>query len=311
MDQVKDAWQRKSRSGWSPEQRVKIDYVAFDPLDRDAEECRTAIARLHANPEQRVYFTTLPLCARNMTRELFHVVVMCNVLHEILPSNWSDLFGPQGKITRLLHADGFVLLVEVQQLPYGRARVLIIRVSSFRIRYRAVEKTVFESKRLEHRRDSQHAAAKDGWPESTFNFQTFGQKDSRMSPLPERFDRSARYCTGLCIRGLRGDRSDYRSGRLHGFWVQKQIRQCEPCDHLTDDPKGADPKGLGPIRRGQTLLSDILLKIAWGRSEEPIRKGHAVKIGKNRSGFLKGTGSFLGTGQKSEGRAGNRAKLGA
>jgi ABC-type cobalamin/Fe3+-siderophores transport system ATPase subunit len=199
--------------GWSPEQRIKIDYVAFDPFDRDAEECRTAIARLHDNPERRLFHDHTALRAQ-YDEGTFHVVVMCNVLHEILPSDWSDLFGPQGKITRLLHPEGFVLLVEVQQLPYGERA----HHQGFLVLDTAQLKKLFSIREADTAGFT-HASAKDGWLKAHLI----------SKPLVERFThaslRSAlidlRDTAQDRIRGLRGGGSDYRSGRLHGFWVQQ------------------------------------------------------------------------------------------
>lgn len=47
------------------------------------------------------------------------VIVMCNVLHEISPSDWPDLFGPSGYLTTLLKPDGMLLLVEDYGIPVG------------------------------------------------------------------------------------------------------------------------------------------------------------------------------------------------
>lgn len=44
---------------------------------------------------------------------------MCNVLHEILPKRWEELFGPTGEITELLTKDGQLLVVEDQRIPIG------------------------------------------------------------------------------------------------------------------------------------------------------------------------------------------------
>lgn len=47
------------------------------------------------------------------------VVVMCNVLHEIPLEEWRGLFGPGGELSRLLHPNGHVLVLEDMEIPHG------------------------------------------------------------------------------------------------------------------------------------------------------------------------------------------------
>jgi len=49
----------------------------------------------------------------------FDIIIMCNVLHEIDPIDWLELFGIDGFITKTLKNTGILLLVEDHQLPHG------------------------------------------------------------------------------------------------------------------------------------------------------------------------------------------------
>jgi hypothetical protein len=44
---------------------------------------------------------------------------MCNVLHEIEPSEWLQFFAEHGAVRSLLRNDGFLLLVEDMRVPVG------------------------------------------------------------------------------------------------------------------------------------------------------------------------------------------------
>jgi ABC-type cobalamin/Fe3+-siderophores transport system ATPase subunit/SAM-dependent methyltransferase len=198
---------------WLPDQRAGLDYIAFDPSEKDAEECRAAIGRLHENPNERLFHDYTKLRER-YDEGSFHVVVMCNVLHEILPADWSDLFGSSGKLTRLLRSDGYLLLVEVQQLPYGeRAHehgFLVLDTAQLRKLF-----NVGEPDGASFTCDAQ----RDGWLKAHLISQALLRRyssDFRKEALLD-----------LCstardrIRGLRAQGTDYRQGRLHGFWVQQ------------------------------------------------------------------------------------------
>ncbi len=198
---------------WSPEQRAKIDYIAFDSSRRDAEECRTAIARLHSDPERRLFHDATALRAE-YDEGSFHVVVMCNVLHEILPADWSDLFGAQGKITRLLHRDGFLLIVEVQQLPYGERA----HHQGFLVLDTAQLRKLFLITEADGTRFA-HVFARGGWLKAHLISKILVERfspDSRRLALEDLRDTARDR-----IRELRESGTDYKHGRLYGFWVQQ------------------------------------------------------------------------------------------
>lgn len=95
-----------------------LDYVAFDSSAKDKPICEDAIARIDGTSENRYFNDDLSLLAV-CTAKTIQVIVMCNVLHEIDPSRWLDLFHPQGIVLQLLSDDGFLLLVEDLKIPTG------------------------------------------------------------------------------------------------------------------------------------------------------------------------------------------------
>lgn len=198
---------------WTGELRNQFDYIAYDSSTKDKSECMAAITRLHGSSEGRLFHDATALRGR-YDEGSFHMVVMCNVLHEILPAAWTDLFGPDGKISKLLRVEGYLLLVEVQQLPYGEKA----HQNGFLVLDTAQLKKLFsigEADANGLRVDTQ----RDGWLKAHLIAQ----------PLLTRFTSSTREAAikDLSstardrIRELREQGSDYRYGRLHGFWVQQ------------------------------------------------------------------------------------------
>jgi ABC-type cobalamin/Fe3+-siderophores transport system ATPase subunit/SAM-dependent methyltransferase len=97
-----------------------LDYVAFDSFDKDADICKLEIASSYGeNDCPKRYFGTLSALETDFDASSFDLIVMCNVLHELPPDQWTTLFGASGKLTKLLKPDGGLLLVEDYQIPAG------------------------------------------------------------------------------------------------------------------------------------------------------------------------------------------------
>jgi predicted ATPase len=70
------------------EQLVKqLDYIAYDPSKADKVVCEEAITKAYGSAEGR-YFNNMNDLLSQYDKESFHVVIMCNVLHEIDPKDW-------------------------------------------------------------------------------------------------------------------------------------------------------------------------------------------------------------------------------
>lgn len=95
---------------------ASVSYFAFDPFGA-SDECNEAIARLHGDERVRHFSEMAPLFDQ-LAADRPHLVVMCNVLHEIPPNEWLALFGP-GQVGGILGDDGFLLIVEDLEIPHG------------------------------------------------------------------------------------------------------------------------------------------------------------------------------------------------
>lgn len=96
----------------------KIDYFALDKYPKDKEACEFQIQRAYGHSERK-WFSSYSQLLESNNKGSFHVVIMCNVLHEINPTEWHHLFGPTGEITEILTSDGYLLLVEDHRIPIG------------------------------------------------------------------------------------------------------------------------------------------------------------------------------------------------
>ncbi len=205
-------------NAWPKGQLSNFEYIAYDSSKKDSDDCLAAISGLYSSAEGR-YFNDLTELRGKYDDGSFDLVVMCNVLHELIPSEWGDLFGPEGKITHLLKDNGFLLVVEVQQLPYGeqahRYGFLILDTAQLR---KLFAKT--ESDSAIFKEDKK----KDGWlkahliARSLITRYTSATKDAAIRDLSS----TARdKIKELRDKKLRDGGNDYLAGRWHGFWVEQ------------------------------------------------------------------------------------------
>ena len=98
----------------------RIDYHAFELNVAARGECVKAMMDYYdvsnAEATRRVYGDERALRER-LNPGSVHLIVMCNVLHEIPPRDWSNLF--IGVIRHCLREDGYLLIVEDMQIPHG------------------------------------------------------------------------------------------------------------------------------------------------------------------------------------------------
>jgi len=97
----------------------KIDYYAFDISNKYRYECKATITRIYKNDPTNRYFLTEREVLSKLDKNSVDVIVMCNVLHEIDPSEWLPLFGENGILRQLLKHDGFLLLIEDTEMRIG------------------------------------------------------------------------------------------------------------------------------------------------------------------------------------------------
>jgi hypothetical protein len=96
----------------------ELDYVAFDPSTMHKDGRERQISDIYGSASARSYSELDQLFAEH-AEGTFDAVVMCNVLHEIDPGNWMEVFGETGPVFRALGPSGKLLLVEDFRIPVG------------------------------------------------------------------------------------------------------------------------------------------------------------------------------------------------
>jgi hypothetical protein len=190
-----------------------IDYFAFDRSAEHQVECEAAIGRLYDDSKPRYYSSESDIRAV-LADHSVDVVVMCNVLHEIDPIDWLQLFSPNGLIRHLLRDDGFLLLVEDMEMRIGeRAHqrgFLVLDTADLRTLFRIPEaETGF----------AVNDARGDGRLKAhTLPAQCLGgiTGDTLHKTLEQ-----VRVLAMEGVRTLRNKPPTYQNGRKHAFYVQQ------------------------------------------------------------------------------------------
>ena len=190
-----------------------LDYIGFDLFNTDKEICERTIAKIYGSSENR-YFNDFNNLFSNYDKESFDVVIMCNVLHEIDPIEWIELFKPNGTITNCLSENGILLLVEDQQIPIGEKAYqkgfLVLDTPHLKELFKITERDsdfVFSDKNGDGRLKA-HQIPK--------NLLMRIDADSRKKAIQSVSD-TAR----AKIIETRGLEKNYKNGKVHGFWTQK------------------------------------------------------------------------------------------
>lgn len=205
---------------------IWFDYVAYDTSDTDSNDCKAVIDKAFSNSEKR-YFNDMSELLTHFDKESFDIVIMCNVLHEIAPSNWLNLFSTDGEIPNLLNTNGILLLVEDQEMRIGEKAYQ----SGFILLNTPELKELFSIKEKD----------------SNFGFSD-AKEDGRLKAhrIPKEYltrisSESRTNCIKLLhknskekILSVREDDVNYKNGKKHGFWIQQYANTGLVLDELTN-----------------------------------------------------------------------------
>jgi len=190
-----------------------IDYIAYDKFEDDKEICEGTIKSIYGTDDTR-YFNNLSAVSGDFENGSFDVVLMCNVLHEIPPSDWLSLFGAESPLVKLLKDEGLLLLVEDEEIPIGEKAYK----QGFIVFGKAELRTLFNIDEAEtgfiaddQRGDGRlmaHLIPKNCLSQIT--------RDSLTAALIAKKQRAKEE-----IERLREGGASYKNGRKHGFWIQQ------------------------------------------------------------------------------------------
>jgi len=95
-----------------------VSYYALDSSLDDAPHCVAAIEQWFPSEPPR-HFHSIDALTGAVGDGYFDLIVMCNVLHEVTPLAWGELFSETSALMRLLGSDGYLLVVEDLRIPTG------------------------------------------------------------------------------------------------------------------------------------------------------------------------------------------------
>jgi hypothetical protein len=97
--------------------RDRVSYRALDEYPTGKDECVRIIESVYESSEGR-YFSDISTFHNDRPVEA-DLLVLCNVLHEMPPMDWQRRFGTDNNFARMLAADGYLLVVEDQEIRVG------------------------------------------------------------------------------------------------------------------------------------------------------------------------------------------------
>lgn len=202
----------KSMSELSEEEGINItewlDYHAYDKFDDDKTECTSLIKSIYGSITNR-YFNDESKLLSKLEHESFDVVILVNVLHEISPLYWNDLFSESSAIRTLLNAKGKLIIVEDQVIPSGEKAYtegfIVFDVPEFKKLFKL---TKYDFEETLDGRLKAHI----------FNKNDIAKVNSTSlkSALLSMFLRSKKE-----VESIREKKTSYKNGMVHGFWVQQ------------------------------------------------------------------------------------------
>lgn len=92
-----------------------IDYIGYEPNDDHNTIANSIIQQIYQNHEGRL-MNKLSELADSEGMNSFDAVILCNVMHEISPTTWKNLFS---RIQNFLATDGYLIIVEDNHIPNG------------------------------------------------------------------------------------------------------------------------------------------------------------------------------------------------
>ena len=190
-----------------------FDYIAYDKYDYDKAECIEVLKKVYSNSHKR-YFNEFSNLFSFYDRESFDIVIMCNVLHEIEPKEWLNMFSKDGEIPKLLNDKGILLLVEDQEMQIGEKAYqkgfIVLNTTELKELFQITEDDKdfgFSDARGDNRLKA-HRINKE--------YLTRITAESRIKCLEELHSLSK-----TKILEIRGKDINYKNGKKHGFWIQQ------------------------------------------------------------------------------------------
>jgi energy-coupling factor transporter ATP-binding protein EcfA2 len=193
-----------------------MSYFAYDKSPENKAYSLTVINSIYQEKIRR-YFLSKDDFFSNKEKKSIDIVVICNVMHEIIPNDWLTLFDQHSLIYRSLKDTGSVLIVEDQRIPIGEKAhkfgFIVLDTAHLRTLFSIKEEdcNIGAFHVFDHRNDGRLKAHK-----ISKELIRRVNAESRKSAIEEVKETAIEK-----IKELREAKPDYRNGQLHGFWTQQ------------------------------------------------------------------------------------------
>ncbi|NOK16238.1 AAA family ATPase [Corallococcus carmarthensis] len=190
-----------------------VDYRALDASADDRDQCTSLIDAIYGAGASAVrHFRGEADLESQLDAESVDVAIMCNVLHEIPPSQWLSVLGHGSALARCMRPNGFLLIVEDMHIPVGEKA----HSHGFLLLDTYPLKGLF------------------GWREADPAIQLLAEREGRLkawlvpASLLKRVSPETRSDALLRLQtyarkelhALRQRPPSFRNGQLHGLWTQ-------------------------------------------------------------------------------------------
>lgn len=186
----------------------KINYIAFDSSEDDAECCKAEIVNALENHEKRYFNKQQELL--NEYKKSVDIVIMCNVLHEIPPDKWIQTFK---NVSEMLNEHGHLLIVENHQTVIGEMAheygFIVLDTDSLKLLFQ-VQKEYFNV-----------AIHKD---RSTLKVHAIGKQllmKVTKNSMKQAFCKHKEQSIDAIRKVRENNSSSYNDGLKHAFWVHQ------------------------------------------------------------------------------------------
>jgi ABC-type multidrug transport system ATPase subunit len=203
-----------------------LDYVAFDQFEYDKDECISVLQKIYPDFKNR-YFNDFNTLFSTYDKKSFDVVIMCNVLHEIDPNEWLNLFSKDGQVSSLLSENGILLVVEDQEMLIGEKAYqkgfVVLDTPEIKEVFNITERdTDFGYSTVKEGRLKAHRIKKEYLGRIT--------SETRINCLKSLNKKAA-----TNILKIRDEEIDYKNGKKHGFWIQQLANTTLCLNELTNN----------------------------------------------------------------------------
>jgi predicted ATPase len=191
----------------------RLDYVGWDNPEGNREQCEQVIKKAYQDTTNR-WFCDRQSLAQQHHGKPFDRIVLCNVLHEINPKDWSSLFDDTSVINQNLADSGELLIIEDYLMPKGEYAhpfgFIVLDTESLQ----ALFASAIGDKEIRVETEQNERVKGHFVPKKLLANVTRDTIDKALE-LAQRHAKEQ-------IKKLRSNNAhDFKSGREHGFWVQQ------------------------------------------------------------------------------------------